>query len=379
MKIILVQTDEELEACLDDISGSKTLFLDTEFMRERTYYPEFCLLQLYVGGENVYLIDPLSKKMDISPLLELLKNEAILKVFHAARQDLEIFFHDYNFIPSPLFDTQIAAHYLGYDDQVSFENMVRFTSGVKLDKTQQRTDWRKRPLSQKQISYAARDVFYLAPIFEKIHTDLQERSRLAWIEDDIQKLTSMETYQFHRDNVLKKVRNRFNDDISLSICAELMVWREKQAMSEDLSRQRVLSDDMIVTIATRKLKSKDDLRTLKAIKKYQIEKYGDLILETVQYGQDHAESFTLPRTVRPSATQEKLVAMINIYTKQASQDLDVIPRVLASSGEIQTYAVHGTASFLSGWKYDVYGQYVEKISHGEAMLKYHNGNITLSF
>jgi ribonuclease D len=215
MQPILIQTNDALIHCLNDIAEQNHIFLDTEFIREKTYYPILCLIQIYASGDKVYLIDVLSAELDLVPFMDYLKNPNLLKVFHSGRQDIEIFYHDFGFIPMPLFDTQIAAGYLGYGDSAGFESIVKSTQDIAIDKSQQRTNWLNRPLNHKQILYAASDVYYLAPLFHILSEQLTTQNRHSWIQAELSVLTSENTYKPNIDNLLKRFKYRSNNPVQI--------------------------------------------------------------------------------------------------------------------------------------------------------------------
>ena len=219
-------TSDLLEA-VTTLQNKAVLFIDTEFIRERTYFPVACLLQIYSDGDTAYLIDLRADGIDIAPLLDLLKNVQITKVLHSGRQDLEIFYNDFGFLPTPLFDTQIAASFLGYGDQISFEALVKDKLDIQIDKSQQRTDWRKRPLNEKQMLYAASDVYYLAPVYHILHKELEEQGRIEWTKTETQKLLTPDLYTLNEKDILKRSNIAYITRITGRLISPCIMARKK--------------------------------------------------------------------------------------------------------------------------------------------------------
>ena len=258
----IIKTTSELSQFCDYAYNFDYITVDTEFLRERTYYPKLCLIQLAIPGDqenSAVLIDPLERNLDLSPLYKIFLDPDIVKVFHAARQDLEIFFHDKNIIPSPLFDTQLAAMVCGFGEQVGYETLVRSICKVNLDKSSRFTDWSLRPLSNKQQQYALADVTHLRQIYEYLKEQLKRNERETWLEEELNILKNPETYITRPNEAWRRIKSRSNSSKFLGIVARLAEFRETYAQKNNIPRNRVLKDDALMELASLKPKSFDDL------------------------------------------------------------------------------------------------------------------------
>ena len=243
MKII--NTNCALNDFCNNLVDTDFITVDTEFIREKTYWPKLCLLQI-AGKKTFAAIDPLASDIDLEPVFKLFKNPRIIKVFHASRQDLEIFFNLTGHLPSPIFDTQVAAMVCGFGDSIGYEQLVLKLTGIQVDKTSRFTDWSLRPLTNKQISYALSDVIHLRPVYEKILIRLEQTNRSSWIKEEMSILTRRETYEGDPSDAYKRFKSRSSNRKFLAILRELAAWRERQAQSRNVPRNRILKDDSIM-------------------------------------------------------------------------------------------------------------------------------------
>ena len=264
MNYTFIQNAEQLINICEQLSNSDFLCIDTEFHREKTYYPELALIQI-ANSSTAVCVDPLTIK-DLQPILDLLTNPAITKIFHAAQQDIEIFFHHFNTLPAPVFDTQIAATLLGYGDQVGYAALIKDILNIDVDKSQTRTDWMQRPLNDKQLDYAASDVIYLAQAYPVLLEQLEKHQRLDWLEDDFNRITQKEQYQTDIHSIWKKVKGhqRLNGQ-QLAVLQSIATWREQTAQQKDRPRRRILSDDALIDISRQKTNSAEDILALRSI------------------------------------------------------------------------------------------------------------------
>lgn len=375
MNILLITDNQALDAFLETLTDVNHLCLDTEFMREHTYYPILGLIQAYHSGDTVYLIDPLAEGLDLTPFFDVLKRPDITKVFHSARQDYEIFYHSYGFLPAPLFDTQIVASVLGYGEQVSFESLVKQVTRQPVDKTQQRTDWLKRPLNEKQLHYAAEDVYYLLPIYETLQKNLHKNNRTEWIQEDINALLLPETYIAQEDMIVKKIKHKLTGEVNFSVIRSLALLREKLAQTHNRIRNHIFKDDILINIAEAKPTTLDDLRDVKHLSSKSFNQYGEDIIQAVAEGIDNAPSFVQIKSVRPNSEQEKLVQLLSLFMKQTAENLGIAPRLLASSSDITDYVNDGHAPFMTGWRYEIFGKDAEALVSGKLSLTYEDGKI----
>lgn len=379
---ILIQDVDSLSKALEEIKDATHLFLDTEFLRERTYYPILSTIQFYAETENVFIIDVLAEGIEISQFLEFIKNPNLLKIFHSGRQDIEIFFHDFNLMPLPLFDTQVAACYLGYGEQVSFESIVKNKTDIVLDKSLQRTNWLKRPLSEEQLTYAGLDVYALSFIYHSLQKELERKNRSQWCIEDINNLTNPETYRMQPETLLKRTKNRLSDGVGIDILFHLLVLREELAIELNIIRNMVCYDDTLVEIAEKKPRTFDGIR--KIIRKSHeafIEKIAD-ILEIIERAVLNKESLQEKYLKGKSVQnlnnyQEKLSNLLMIYIKQIADENHISPRLIASQSDINNYILGNDDSFLTGWRYELCGETLAEISEGKKALFFDGKHIRL--
>ncbi|HEY2213169.1 MAG TPA: ribonuclease D, partial [Bradyrhizobium sp.] len=245
----LVATTSELTAVCARLERHPVITVDTEFLRETTYYPLLCVVQM-ASPEEAVVIDALAPGIDLKPFFELMGNERVLKVFHAARQDIEIVWHRANIVPHPIFDTQVAAMVLGYGDSIAYDQLVQRITGHRPDKTHRFTDWSRRPLSKEQLHYAVSDVTHLRDVFSALDADLKKRDRNNWVSEEMEVLTSPRTYDFHPERAWERLKTRVRKPKELAVLMEVAAWREQEAQSRDVPRGRVLKDDAVGDIAT---------------------------------------------------------------------------------------------------------------------------------
>src|SRR6478735_7038767 len=238
----LITTTADLAAACSRLAKHPVITVDTEFLRETTYYPRMCGVQM-ASAEEAIVIVTLAAGIDLKPFFELMANEAVLKVFHAARQDIEIIWHQANIIPHPVFDTQVAAMVLGYGDSIAYDQLVERVTGHRPDKTHRFTDWSRRPLTPEQMHYAVSDVTHLRDVFAALDADLKKRSRSDWVSEEMEVLTSPKTYDFHPERAWERLKTRVRKPKELAVLMEVAAWREQEAQSRDVPRSRVLKDD----------------------------------------------------------------------------------------------------------------------------------------
>src|SRR6266851_10267333 len=258
-----ITTTEALAAACVRLSKHPFVTVDTEFLRESTYYPLLCIAQMASTDEAV-VVDALAKGIDLTPFYELMTNERVLKVFHAARQDIEIVWHQAKRIPHPIFDTQVAAMVLGYGDSISYDQLVQRITGDALDKSHRFTDWSRRPLSPAQFSYAISDVTHLRDVYLKLSADLEKRGRTEWVREEMKVLTSAETYRFEPEHAWERLKTRVRKPKELAVLVEVAAWREREAQARDVPRSRVIKDDLIGDIAVQAPTTIERLRGLRS-------------------------------------------------------------------------------------------------------------------
>lgn len=368
-------TTQELAEFCSAAAKHPYVTVDTEFLRERTYYSKLCLIQIAYpgeGDENAVLVDPLSAEMSLDPLYELFLNNSVLKVFHAARQDLEIFFVDAGIIPKPLFDTQVAAMVCGFGDQVGYETLVRKVAKESLDKSSRFTDWSRRPLSDAQKTYALADVTHLRVIYEKLAAKLARNKRAHWVEEELEILTNPETYIMRPQEAWKRVKTRTNSARVLGIVRELAKFREAFAQSNNIPRNRVFKDDALIELASTKPQSIDDLQRSRLLLREA--RKGDIakgILAAVSKAVA-LQPEQLPSVEKKEDTPDAnpaLCEMLRVLLKAKTEHLGVAAKLVASAADLDAMAAGDrNLDMLRGWRSEVFGDEAKRLCQGEIGL-----------
>ncbi|MFO0998428.1 MAG: ribonuclease D [Alphaproteobacteria bacterium] len=354
---VIVDT-ASLEALCSRLSPSPYVTVDTEFMREKTYWPRLCLVQI-AGPDDSAVIDPLAPGLDLAPLLALLGDERILKVFHAARQDIEIFFHLMDRVPMPIFDTQIAAMVCGFGEQVSYETLVSQLVGARIDKTSRFTDWSQRPLSERQLAYALADVTHMRKIYEHLCMRLGRSKRESWLEEEIASLVDPSAYRLDPDSAWQRLKPRGMSARSLAVLRETAAWREREAQRRDLPRSRVVRDEALLEIAASRPKRVADLARVRALPRAVAEgPFGEGILAAVARGEALPEADCpalpdrpqLPRGIGP------VVELLKVLLKSKCETHHVAAKIVASVADLERIAAgERDLPALHGWRHEVFG------------------------
>jgi ribonuclease D len=370
---LIVQTSE-LEAFCRRLARVDVIAVDTEFMRERTYWPKLCLVQVAGNGEAA-AIDPLAPNIDLAPLFELLKAPHILKAFHAARQDLEIFYRLMGGkLPKPVFDTQIAAMVCGFGDQVSYETLVGKLAKARIDKSSRFTDWSLRPLSDRQIAYAIADVVHLLPVYRKLAARLGSTGRGDWLAEEMADLIDPANYVIDPMQVFRRVRSRSGNGRMLAVLRELAAWRERDAQARDIPRAWVLRDEALLEIAHHTPTTAGELaRTRGLARKFAESATGTEVLAAVGRGLAVPEEECPTSDVRREVPRGlgAVADLLKVVLKLKSEEADVAQRLLASSEEVEMIAAEGEAAnvpALHGWRRQVFGDAAIKVRAGELAL-----------
>lgn len=354
--------------------------VDTEFLRERTYYSQLCLIQA-ATTEQAVIIDPLADGLCLDPFLELLSNESVVKVFHAARQDLEIFVKLMGTVPAPLFDTQIAAMVFGYGDQVGYEPLVRSLAGVQIDKGSRFTDWSRRPLTEKQLDYALGDVTHLRDVYEALLQKLEQSGRSAWVEEEMQTLMNPALYATQPDEAWQRLKVRNVKPKELGPLIEVSAWREIEAQRRDIPRARIVKDDVLFEVARARPGSADELGRLRSIPQG-FERSGAAkgLLEAIKRGVDR------PREELPQLDSKSrepgppdVVELLRVLLKRQCEAYEVAPKLLASAADLDALALSDDADIpaLQGWRREVFGDLALKLKHGKLSLGLESGRVTV--
>ena len=378
----IIKTTSELSQFCDYAYNFDYITVDTEFLRERTYYQKLCLIQIAIPGDqenSAVLIDPLEGNLDLSPLYKIFLESNIVKVFHAARQDLEIFFHDKNIIPSPLFDTQLAAMVCGFGEQVGYETLVRSICKVNLDKSSRFTDWSLRPLSNNQQQYALADVTHLRQIYEYLKQQLKRNGRETWLEEELNILKNPETYITRPNEAWRRIKSRSNSSKFLGIVARLAEFRETYAQKNNIPRNRVLKDDALMELASLKPKSFDDLnRSRLLLRDARKGKIAKGILDSVKAAEDlKFEKVNYATKVPKSLNGNSALSdLLRVLLKAKSEELGVAAKLIANSSDLDSIASgERTVPALSGWRHHIFGREALELCDGKVGLVLQGKNI----
>lgn len=386
----LITTQNALEVACAAFAEATYVTIDTEFMRERTYWPKLCLVQLSRpegewGDELSVIVDPLAQ-IDLQPLFDLMANEAVLKVFHAARQDVEIFVNLTGTVPIPMFDSQVAAMVCGYGDQVGYETLVRRISKAQLDKSSRFTDWARRPLSEKQLTYAIGDVTYLREIYEELTRQLKSTGRESWVAAEMDVLTRVETYVVDPEHAWKRLKTRSNDPKFLGAVRALARWRELEAKKRDVPRGRILKDDAILEVAAAKPKNKDALLSTRSLQKEgrKAETCAEILAALEAGLADPVTDVKMPeRRPQPKPGALALIDLLKVLLKAKSEDLGVAQRLIASGNDLEELVMASSEEELSaapvmqGWRRDAFGTDALRLMRGEVALSTGRGGVIM--
>lgn len=374
----LISTTSDLAAACDRLAKHKVITVDTEFLRETTYYPLLCVVQMASADEAV-VVDALAPGIDLKPFFDLMSNEAVLKVFHAARQDIEIVWHLSGTIPHPIFDTQVAAMVLGYGDSIAYDQLVDRVTGHRPDKTHRFTDWSRRPLTEEQLHYAVSDVTHLREVFAALDADLKKRDRSDWVSEEMEILTSPKTYDFHPERAWERLKTRVRKPRELAVLIEVAAWREQEAQSRDVPRSRVLKDDAVGDIATHAPTSLDKLGNLRSLPKgFERSKWGADIIAAVQRGLARDQA-TLPKLEKPrnNSNGAATVELLKVLLRMTSERHGVAIKVIATVDDLEQIAASDQAEVgaLHGWRRELFGEAALKLKHGQLALAIDKGRV----
>jgi ribonuclease D len=368
----LVTTAEDLAALCERLRGEEFVTVDTEFMRERTYWPELCVVQL-AGDHEVAVVDALAEGMDLAPLGALLADPKVTKVFHAARQDIEIFLLKFDAIPTPLFDTQVAAMVAGFGDQVSYDALARSLAGAQIDKAHRFSDWSARPLSASQIAYAAADVTHLRRIYTGLRNRLEREGRLDWVAEEMAALHEPSTYRTEPENAWERLKPRTSNRRFLGMLRALAAWREREAQRINIPRQRLVKDETLLELAATMPETPADLARARGISEgFAKGRSGAGLLAAIK------EARALPDSALPEPPKERggaspspaLVALLKVLLAAKSEEHHVAPKLLASSDDLDRLATEASPDLaaLHGWRREVFGEAALALKSGRLAL-----------
>ena len=377
----VITTTPELARACHNLAEASFVAVDTEFMRESTFWPRLCLVQMAGGAEEV-VVDTLAPGLDLAAFFALMANERVLKVFHAARQDIEIVHHLAGIIPHPVFDTQIAGMVCGFGESVSYGMLVKKLLKRNLDKTSRFTDWSKRPLSEKQLTYALGDVTHLRDLYPKLQRQLERSGRERWLDEEMAVLTDPATYQQHPEEAWRRLKMRVKSQRALAILMELAEWREREAQAQDVPRSRVLKDDAIYDIASQAPRSVQELAELRSVHGgVSRSERGQAIVKAVERG-SKCDLSTIPRLPRgepPSAEATAVIDLLRVLLKAAAARHGVAPKLIATADDLETIARQREPDLpaLRGWRRELFGANALALKQGRIALTVDGGEIAV--
>ncbi|HEY9211322.1 MAG TPA: ribonuclease D [Ancylobacter sp.] len=375
----MITTTDALTAACERLAHHKFVTVDTEFLRETTFWPKLCVVQIASPDEAV-VIDAVADGIDLAPFFALMANEKVLKVFHAGRQDIEIVWHLAGIIPHPVFDTQVAAMVLGHGDSISYDQLVQRINGTVLDKSLRFTDWSRRPLSVAQIAYAEADVTHLRDVYLKLDADLKKRGRADWVGEEMAVLTSPDTYRQEPERAWERLRSRARKPKDLAVLMEITAWREREAQARDIPRSRILKDDLIGEIASQHPTTPERLAQLRSLPKgFERSRSGDQIIEAVQAGLAR-DPKTLPRIERERALSNgasATVELLKVLLRLTSEQHGVATKVVATVDDLERIASEDEPDVqaLRGWRRELFGEHALALKAGRLALAMQRGRV----
>src|SRR5271163_4538644 len=373
-----ITTTTELAAVCRRMSAHPFVTVDTEFLRETTYYPLLCVAQM-ASAEEAVVVDALAPGIDLAPFFALMADEKVMKVFHAARQDIEIVWHRAKLIPHPIFDTQVAAMVLGYGDSISYDQLVQRITGDALDKSHRFTDWTRRPLTEAQLTYAISDVTHLRDVYLALVDDLGRRGRADWVQDEMEVLTSPETYRMEPQNAWQRLKTRVRKPKELAVLIEVAAWREREAQSRDVPRSRVLKDEVIADIAVQAPSTTEKLKSLRSLPKgFERSRWGEAIVAAVSRGLARdPKSLPMPTRSLPAPNGTAVVELLKVLLRMISERHHVAAKVIATVVDLERIAGEDDADVaaLTGWRRELFGEKALALKHGKLALAIEKGRV----
>lgn len=376
---VITTTSELAEACAR-LAKHPFVAVDTEFLREETYWPNLCLVQM-AGPDEALIVDPLAKGIDLAPLYALMADKSTVKVFHAGRQDIEIFHVQAGLVPEPIFDTQVAAMVCGHGESVSYGNLVKRIVSVDIDKSSRFTDWSRRPLSATQLEYALADVTHLRVVYASLAAELESTGRVSWLGEEMSVLTDPATYRLAPEDAWRRLKTRVKNRKAMAALVELAAWREEQAQAQNVPRPRVLRDEALYDIANRmptETKQLDELRTLS--NGFSRSSRAKDIVEAVKRGlaRDPRTVPAQPAGNAVTAEAGALVDLLRVLLKAAAARHRVAPKMVADTGDLERIAMEREPDVpaLKGWRLEMFGNDALRLKRGEIALTVTNGEVT---
>lgn len=377
----VVENTEDLKALVKELKAASYIALDTEFMRDQTYWPKLCLMQVAATGIEA-IVDPLADGIDLKPFFELLKAKTIVKVLHASRQDIEIFYHQGHVIPDPLFDTQIAAMVCGFGEAASYETLARKLAHAEIDKSARFTDWSRRPLTKRQLEYALADVTHLRIVYEALAKQLEKSGRSVWVEEEIAALKSPSLYKLDPQHAWKRLKPRTSNKRFLAVLAAIAEWREIEAQTRDQPRNRIIKDEALLEIAAHPPETASALDHIRAVPKgFGASRAGKALFEAIEKGRKSPppEGVEPERPRRKREPSQATIDLMKTLLRLRAEAAGVAPRLIADSDDIERLAAHeddGVAA-LHGWRAEVFGNDARALRDGRLALALENGEAVL--
>ena len=380
----LIKTNKELKEACKKLNKAKFITIDTEFIREKTYWSQLCLIQV-CSSESEFIIDPLEEDIDLKPFIKILNKKSILKVFHSGRQDIEIFFKISGKIPSPIFDTQIAAMVCGFGDSVGYEKLVDKLLRKKIDKSSRFSNWAKRPLTNKQLNYAIGDVTHLFEIYPLLNDALKEKKRTRWLDEELKILTSENTYNTDPELAYKRLKIRGYDLKTRGVTFQLAKWREERAQNNNLPRGRVIRDDIIYELSSMKPKSINEIMSLRSfsnglrLKENVINEIQEQILIGLSLKEENLPKLPEKRKL-PHGTNSR-VSLLKILLNSISEENEVAQKLIASTQDLEDLIADDSADIktLKGWRYDLFGKKALDFKNGKVAITMEENNVILKY
>lgn len=379
MKIITTTT--ALAELCEDYAKSDYVTVDTEFLRESTFWPVLCLIQMAKDGDEC-IIDPLAEGIDLAPFFDLMADQSVVKVFHAARQDIEIFVHLDGYVPMPIFDTQVAAMVCGYGDSIAYAQLAKRIAGADIDKSSRFTDWSHRPLSDKQLNYALADVTHLRDIYKALKADLAKQNRSNWLDEEMAVLESLETYDVPVENAWKRLKMRVRKSRDLAVMQAVAEWRESEARARNIPRGRIMKDDAIYEIAQQHPKNEKDLSRFRALPGgFAKSRHASELLKVVAEALALPEA-DLPNVPRPTRSPEGTAAateLLKVLLKVICEENQVASKIIATIDDLEKIAANDEADVpaLKGWRRKLFGEQALELKRGQLALSFEDRKIAV--
>ncbi len=369
---MMINTTEKLQEVCDRFRGEPFMCVDTEFVREKTYFPVVCLIQIAIP-EEAYCIDPLAPEMDLTPLLDLMADPGIVKVFHAARQDIEIFYRLTGRVPAPVFDTQIGATVCGFRNSVGYQEIVCHYTGVSLDKSMRFTDWAKRPLSARQVKYALCDVTYLCDVYMKMKEQLNASGRLSWIEEDVAALADSNLYDPSDVFLCERLKYPILRPEAAHAYQALYLWREHKAREKNRPRRYILRDESLVELAAIRPQTMEEMAAMRGLpNRFERSDLATEILNVIQKAATEPPVYPIPKEkqVTLNRAQKVMLELLRLLLSLVCEENGVTPQVVADTGDLTDFIRGEQTRLTTGWRNEIFGRYAILLQQGKLLIGY---------